>query len=153
MATDSSLWLHGTSGAGTTIPGATGGTANFYTSVDLGSNTINRVFVAERRVGATQSGTGFLDIFFQDSTDNTTFTNMPAATGALLGFPRTSNSDYTSTDSVNAGAPARIVLRTDKRYIRIGATVSTSSTTFPKVSVILKPVEGANTGYVGHLDV
>lgn len=149
MATDGNLWFHGTAASGTTITYVTTGQA--HPSVDLGSSTINRALLMEMRLGAAKSGDGPLDVYFQDSTDNTTFTTMPGSTGQILGFARQATHSYSSTDAVAADAPARILLRTDKRYVRMVSQTSTT-TVFPNVSVVAKPMGGAFTGGVGPRD-
>lgn len=148
MANDAALMFHGSLAAGTVMTAtiATNGAA-----VDLGSNSINRVLLLERRITAlTASCT--LDTTFQDSTDATTFSAMPGATGALLGFKRATTSIFSSTDTIAPGAPDRIVLRTDKRYIRM---VTTPGTTFTSAtfSVTGKVLDGGFSGQAGPIDV
>lgn len=149
MATDVNLWFHGTSSAGATLGSSTG---DNLPTVDLGSNTVNRTILVEMRVGNAKAGGGSLDVIFQDSTDNTTFVNMPAATGALLGFGRVATHSYTSTDAVAPAAPSRIMLRTDKRYVRATGTVTATTTTFSGVTIVGKVLEGALSGAVGPRD-
>ncbi len=139
MAKDVSLFFHGTGSSGTTMASSTG---TNHPTVDLGSNTINRTLLVRMYMGAAKSGTGNLDVTFQDSTDNTTFVNMPGATGALLGFARQLTHSYSSTDAVAADAPARVVIRTDKRYVRAVSTVSATTTSWGGVTVVADVIDG-----------
>lgn len=149
MANDAALFFHGTSASGATFASSTGTNGP---TVDLGSNTVNRAIRVERRVAGAISGGGSLDIVFQDSTDGTTFVNMPGATGALLGFARTATTSYSSTDAVAAEAPGVIILRTDKRYVRMVGTVTATTTSFGGVSVVGKVLSGAWSGASGVRD-
>lgn len=149
MAKDLSLYFHGSAASGTTIAVTT---QVFGPTVDLGSNTVNRAILVSKRVlsGGT---TGTLDVVFQDSTDATTFTNMPGSTGAALGFVRqTSVSSYSSTDAVAADAPARILLRTDKRYVRAAFTAAGTGPVFGGVSIVGDVLGGGFSGAAGPRD-
>jgi hypothetical protein len=150
MAIDQSLYFHATTASGATFTSSTG---VFGPTVDLGSSsTYNRTILVECRIAGPLSGTGSLDITFEDSTDGTSFTNMPGATGALLGFARTATTSYGSTDAVAAEAPRRIVLRTDKRYVRAEFTTTATTVSYAGVTVIGKPMGGAFSGAVGPRD-
>ncbi len=151
MANDAALYFHGTSGAGATFTPAQSTT--YGPTVDLGSATVNRAIMVERRIASRLVGTGGLDTIFQDSVDGSTWVNMPAATGALLGFPRSATTSYSSTDAVAAEAPGRILLRTDKRYIRAGFSVAETTSSYGGVSVVGKVLSGAYSGSVGARDV
>jgi hypothetical protein len=147
MAGDASLYFHGSLAAGTVM---TATIATNGATIDLGSNTINRVLLIERRITAlTTSST--LDTTFQDSLDNTTFSNMPGATGALLGFKRATTTIYSSTDAIAPLAPDRIVIRADKRYMRM---VTTPGTTFVTAtfSVVARVVDGGFAFGVAAID-
>ena len=150
MANDAALYFHGTSAAGATMVDTT---AVNGPTIDLGSASVNRAILVERRIGSYAGTTGSLDIRFQDSTDGTSFTNLPGATGATWGFARTATSSYSSTDAVAADAPARIIIRTDKRYVRAVMTGTSTTTTFGGVSLVGKPLSGAFAGAVGARDV
>jgi hypothetical protein len=145
MANDTALMFHGSLAAGTVLT-ATIATAG--PTVDLGSNTINRVLLVERRITAN---TGALDTTFQDSLDNTTFSNMPGATGALLGFRRSTTTIYSSTDAIAPLAPDRIVIRCDKRYVRMSVALGTSNTSVT-FSVVAKVIDGSFAFGVGAID-
>jgi hypothetical protein len=147
MANDQALMFHGSLAAGTAMTSTT--PANGAT-IDLGSNSINRVLLIERRVTAISAG-ALIDTTFQDSTDATTFSNMPGATGALLGFKRATTTIYSSTDSIAPGAPDRIVLRTDKRYVRMVTTLPVTTTT-ATMSVVAKVIDGGFAFGVGAID-
>ena len=148
MARDVSLFFHGSLAAGTV---ATATVATNGVTIDLGSsNNINRVILVERRITA-QVGSSTLDTTFQDSLDGTTFSAMPGATGALLGFKRGTTTMFSSTDAVPPGAPERIVLRTDKRFVRMVTAVGTSACSFT-FSCVGQPLEGAFAFAVGPLD-
>jgi hypothetical protein len=147
MANDAALMFHGSLAAGTVMTAtiATNGAA-----IDLGSNTINRTLLIERRITAlTASCT--LDTTFQDSTDGTTFSAMPGATGALLGFARGTTTIFSSTDAIAPNAPQRIVVRADKRFMRM---VNTPGTTFTSAtfSVIAKVIDGGAAFGNGPID-
>jgi hypothetical protein len=148
MAYDKALMFHGD---GTT---ATATTMTFTqpqngVTVDLGSNSINRTLLIERRI-ASHSGS-FLDTTFADSTDNATFSNMPGATGALLGFKRATTSIFSSTDAIAPNAPDRIVIRTDKRYMRMVSSIGTSNNTYV-VTVVARVIDGGGAFGSGPLD-
>lgn len=147
MANDTALFFHGSLAAGTVLT-ATVATAG--PTIDLGSNTINRVLLVERRITAATGS--FLDTTFQDSLDATTFSAMPGATGALLGFKRGTTTIFSSTDTIAPGAPDRIVIRTDKRYIRMSVALGTSANSYT-FSVIGKVLDGAFSGQAGPIDV
>jgi hypothetical protein len=147
MAKDAALMFHGSIAAGTVM---TATIATNGVTVDLGSNSVNRALLLERRITAlTASCT--LDTTFQDSTDGTTFSAMPGATGALLGFKRATTSIFSSTDAIAPNAPDRIVLRADKRFMRM---VTTPGTTFTSAtfSVVGMVVDGGFAFAVGALD-
>ena len=147
MARDVNLYFHGTSASGATF--LTNTTTNGPT-VDLGSNTVNRALLLERRIASWSSGV--LDITFQDSTDNTTFTNIPGSTGAVMGFARATTAAYNATsDSTASAAPARILLRTDKRYVRAVFLTGTTAS-FGAVSVVGMPLEGPYSGAATNVD-
>jgi hypothetical protein len=147
VANDAALFFHGSLAAGTTM---TQTTAQNGVAVDLGSNTLNRTLLVERRITAL-NGQG-LDTTFQDSADGTTFSAMPGATGGLLGFKRGTTTIYGSTDTLAPGAPERIVIRTDKRYVRMVSTPI--GTTFASVSfsVVAKVLDGSFAMAVGAID-
>lgn len=149
MANDKELYFHGTSAAGATFTPAQSTT--YGPTIDLGSNGVNRVIVVERRILSRLVGTGSIDTVFQDSTDGT-FTNMPGATGALIGFARGNTTSYASTDAVAADAPHRITIRTDKRYIRAGVSVTETTTSYGGVSIVGKVMSGAWSGASGVRD-
>lgn len=150
MANDASLYFHGTSAAGTTVNPTT--TASYGPGIDLNSASVNRAILVERRIASVNSATATLDIFFQDSSDNTTFVNLPGTTGGLAGFSRATTTSYSSTDAVAADAPARIIVRTDKRYIRAGWTVGHTTNAW-SISLVGKVLSGAFSGAVGARDV
>lgn len=147
MAKDQALMFHGSIAAGTVM---TATVATNGATIDLGSNTINRTLLIERRITAlTASCT--LDTTFQDSTDGTTFSAMPGATGALLGFKRATTTIYSSTDTIAPNAPDRIVIRADKRFMRM---VTTPGTTFTSAtfSVVGNVIDGGAAFANGPLD-
>jgi hypothetical protein len=147
MAYDSALMFHGSLATGTVMTAtiATNGAA-----IDLGSNTINRTLLIERRITAlTASST--LDTTFQDSTDGTTFSAMPGATGALSGFKRATTTIVGSTDAIAPGAPDRIVLRADKRFMRMVVTPGTTFTS-ATFSVVARVIDGGGAFGSGALD-
>ena len=151
MANDANLYFHGTSSAGTTM--APTSTTSYGAGIDLGSASVNRAILVERRIASMNSATGTLDLIFQDSSDNTTFVNLPGTTGALAGFARAITTSYSSTDAVAADAPARIIIRTDKRYVRMGWAVGHTTNSFGGVSVVGKVLSGGFSGAVGARDV
>lgn len=148
MARDQALMFHGSIAAGTVM---TATTAQNGVTIDLGSNTVNRSLLIERRITAL-NGQG-LDTTFQDSLDGTTFSAMPGATGALAGFKRGTTTIYSSTDAIAPNAPERILLRTDKRFVRMVSTPI--GTTFVTVtfSVVGVVTDGGYAFAVGPLDV
>lgn len=153
MASDLNLQFHGTQSAGTTFTGTdTTGTAG--PTIDLGSNGINRALLLERRIGGAMTAT--LDIRFQDSSDNSTFVNMPGTTStAILGFAKATTNSYASTDAIAPSGPnavAKAIIRTDKRYIRAVFTIGTSATSAAGVTVVGKLLSGAYSGAVGPID-
>lgn len=139
--------FHGSLAAGTVM---TATTAQNGVTVDLGSNTVNRTILVERRITAL-TGQG-LDTTFQDSLDGTTFSAMPGATGALAGFKRGTTTIYSSTDAIAPNAAERIVIRTDKRYVR--AVNTPIGTTFVSVTFSLtgQPLDGSFAFGVGPID-
>lgn len=147
MANDNALWFHGTLAAGSTMTFTAASTPG--PTVDLGSSTVNRTILVERRIGSISGST--LGIAFVDSLDNSTFSAMPGVTGA--GFKPAASSNYASTDALAPTAPERIVFKTDKRYVRALFTIGTSGTTVGGVSVVGKVLTGAYSGAVGPLDV
>lgn len=148
MANDSALMFHGSLAAGTVM---TATLATNGATIDLGSNSINRVLMIERRVTVLTGAAG-IDHTFQDSLDGTTFSAMPGATGALMGFKRATTTIYSSTDTIAPNAPDRIVLRTDKRYLRVVSTPGTTFTT-ATFSIVGKVVGGAWAFAAGAIDV
>lgn len=148
MANSLDLIFHGSASGGTTL---TATIATNLPSVDLGSNSVNRMLLLERRVSALTGPAG-INIKLQDSTDNTTFSDMPGAGSSLIGFPVATTTVYGSTDAVAANAPTRLAVRADKRYMR---GVVTPGTTFTTVtfSIVGKVLTGAYAGAVGPLDV
>lgn len=144
MANDLALIFHGSASGGTTL---TATLATNLPSVDLGSNSVNRTLLLERRVSALTGASG-INVKFQDSTDNTTFSDMPGAGNQILGFKVAVSTQYSSTDAVAASAPDRLTLNTDKRYLR---GVVTPGTTFSSVtfSVVGKVMNGAFSGASG----
>lgn len=152
MARDVAMYFTGTTGGFSTT--AASSTVDSGPAVDLGSNSVNRAILCEMRILSQLTTAGF-DVWFQDSTDNSTYVNMPGSTGQRIGFLRAITTSYGSTDAVAANAPARILLRTDKRYVRAQWQLSTSvgATGNPLgLSIIGVPVEGAYTGAVGPRD-
>lgn len=158
MANDLNLQFHGTQSAGTTFTG-TDTTGTNGPTIDLGSNSVNRTLLLERRIGGTHSVLGGkgLDITFFDSSDNSTFVAMPGTTSsAALGFALATTNSYGSTDAIapsGPGAVAKIVLRTDKRYIRARFQTGTSAAVVGGVTVIGKVLGGAYSGQGGPIDV
>ena len=150
MAADAALYFHGTSAVGATFTSSTGAAGP---TVGLGSATVNRAIMVERRIAGAISGTGSLDCYFQDSADGTNFTNLPGATGALSGFARTATTSYSSTDAVAAEAPARVIIRTDKRYVRAWFATTATTTSYGGVSVVGKVLGGAWSGASAVRDV
>ena len=146
MANDASLWFHGTLAAGSTMTFTAANTAG--PTVDLGSNTVNRTILVERRIGSISGST--LGIAFVDSLDGTTFSAMPGVTGA--GFKPAASSNYASTDALAPTAAERITFRTDKRYVRALYTIGTSGTTVGGVTVVGKILSSGYSGAVGPLD-
>lgn len=147
MARDQALMFHGSIAAGTVM---TATIATNGATIDLGSNSVNRVLLVERRITAlTASST--LDTTFQDSLDATTFSAMPGATGALWGFKRGTTTMFSNTDAIAPNAPDRAIIRTDKRFVRM---VTTPGTTFTSAtfSVVAVPIDGAFAFAVGALD-
>jgi flagellin-like hook-associated protein FlgL len=148
MANDLLLMFHATTAAGATFAAV----STTGPVVDLGSNSVNRTLLLERRI---VSGTGTLDITFQDSSDNSTFVNMPGTTSsANVGFARATTSSYASTDAIAPSGPnavAKIVIRTDKRYVRATFTTATTNT-WGGVSVVGKVMSGAFSGQDGPID-
>jgi hypothetical protein len=148
MANDLYLIFHGSASGGTTL---TATTATNLPSIDLGSNSVNRTLLLERRVTALTGAAG-INVKLQASTDNTTFSDMPGAGSSLAGFPVATTTIYGSTDAVAANAPDRIAVRTDKRYVRAVVTPGTTFTTVT-FSVVGKVLSGAYASAVGPLDV
>jgi hypothetical protein len=146
MANDAALMFHGSTAAGTVLT-ATVATAG--PTVDLGSNSVNRALLLERRITAA-SGSA-LDQTFQDSLDGTTFSAMPGATGALLGFKRSTTTIFSSTDAIAPNAPDRIIIRTDKRFVRMISSVGTSGNSYT-FTVVGKVIDGAWAFAAGALD-
>lgn len=154
MARDVAMYFTGTTGGFSTT--AVDSSIASGPAVDLGSNSVNRAIMVEMRI-LSQLTTAGLDVWFQDSTDNSTYASMGASatTSQLIGFNRAITTSYGSTDAVAANAPARILVRTDKRYIRAQYRLNTSvgpSGNALGVSIIGVPVEGAYTGAVGPRD-
>lgn len=150
MANDLNLQFHGTQSAGTTFTG-TDTTGTNGPIVDLGTATAVRTLLLERRIGGAMTGT--LDIKFMMSSDGSTFVNMPGTTTAsLLGFSKATTNSYASTDAIAPSGPnavAKVVIRTDRRYLRATFTVGTSATSSAGVTVIGKVMAGAYSGLDG----
>lgn len=152
MAQDLNLYFHGTSAAGATFTPGT--TSLFGPTVDLGSATVNRTIRIEKRVQAWSGTTaGGLTVFFQDSSDGTSFTNMPGSTGSLIGFVRSATSSYSSTDAVAADAAEVAVIRTDKRYVRAGFSTTETTQSVRGITLRAKVLSGAWSGASGVRDV
>ena len=151
MAADAALYFHGTSAVGATF---TPGTSTSYgPTVDLNSNTVNRLIRVEKRVASvTGTTSGGVDVVFQDSTDGTNFTNIPGATGALVGFERSATSSYSSTDAVAADAAQVAMIRTDKRYVR-AALSATGTHSVQGITLVGKVLSGAWSGASAVRDV
>lgn len=153
MAGDLNHRFHGTQSAGTTFTG-TDTTGTNGPIIDLGSNSVNRTLLLERRISGAMTAT--LDITFFDSSDGSTFVPMPGTTAAsALGFARATTNSYGSTDAVAPSGPnavAKLTLRTDKRYIRARFTIGTSATSAAGVTVIGKAMAGAFSGQAGPID-
>ena len=154
MANDLRLFFHDSTSAARTFTGAdTTGTNGPV--VDLGSNSVNRTLLLERRISGAVTGT--LDIKFMDSSDGSTFVNMPGTTTAsLLGFAKATTNSYGSTDSVAPSGPnavAKAIIRTDKQYVRATFTTSTSTASVAGVTIIAKVLSGAWSGKAGPIDV
>lgn len=154
MARSQELLFHATTSTGVTITGTTGITGP---SVDLGSSTVVRTLLVERRIAGNGGGGagGFLDITFQDSVDNTTFVNMPGTTSsAALGFARingTANS-YGSTDAIapsGANAVPKIALRCTKRFVRAVMTPSGTTGGWAGITITGQALAGAFAGSTG----
>ncbi len=151
MANDERLYFHGTLAAGSTMAFTAPNTVG--ASVDLGSNTVNRtieVVSAIRSVGGAVGG-GTLTITFHDSTDDSTFSAMGGTAG--IGIRARVSSNYASTDAVAPTATEKVVLKTDKRYVRAHYTISSSGNTFGGVTVIGKVLTGAFSGALGNVDM
>ena len=153
MARDLNLMFHATSSSGITLTG-TDTTGTNGPVVDLGSNSVNRTLLLERRISGAV--TGSLDIKLMVSTDNSTFVNMPGTTTAsLLGFSKATTNSYGSTDAVAPSGPnavAKLVVRTDARYMRATFTVGTSATGSAGVTVVGAVLSGAFSGQAGPID-
>lgn len=145
--------FHGTQAAGTTFTG-TDTTGTNGPVIDLGSNSVNRSLLVERRIGGTITGNPALDIKFMKSSDGTNYVNMPGTTSnAITGFARATTNDYGSTDAVAATTPpARLEIRTDVRYLRATFTTGTSGVVVAGVTVIGKIMAAAYSGAVGPFD-
>lgn len=153
MARDLKLVFHATTAAGTTFAGGDT-TGSNGPVVDLGSNSVNRTLLLERRISGAVTGT--LDIKLMESSDNSTFVNMPGTTTAsLLGFAKATTNSYGSTDAVAPSGPnavAKMVVRTDKRYLRATFTTSTSTASVAGVTVVGTVLSGAWSGKAGPID-
>lgn len=153
MANDLNLQFHGTQSAGTTFTG-TDTTGTNGPIVDLGSNSVNRTLLLERRIGGAM--TASLDIRFQDSSDGSTFVNMPGTTTtSFLGFAKATTNSYASTDAIAPSGPnavGKAIIRTDKRYVRAVFIIGTSATSAAGVTVIGKVLGGAYSGADGPID-
>lgn len=157
MALDSQLIFHGSASGGTSISGTI---LINMPSVDLGSNSVNRTLLLERRVTAITGASGFAH-FLEDSTDNVTFSTMPGAVviagtysqpSGRVGFKQAVSAIYSSTDAVAADPPDRIVFRADKRYLRVVHAPGTTVTSI-SFSIVGKVLGGAFSGTVGPRDV
>lgn len=153
MARDLKLFFHDTTSASKTFTGAdTTGTNGPV--VDLGSNGVNRTLLLERRISGAVTGT--LEIKLMDSTDNSTYVPMPGTTTAsLLGFAKATTNSYGSTDAVAPSGPnavVKLVVRTDKRFIRATFTTSTSTASVAGVTVVGAVLGGAFSGQAGPID-
>lgn len=155
MARDLNLMFHATTSSGTTFTG-TDTTGTNGPTVDLGSNSVNRTLLVERRISGAVTGNPALDITFFDSSDNSTFVPVPGTTGAAaIGFAKATTNSYSSTDAVapsGPGAVAKIVVRTDKRYLRAKFTTGTSGVSVAGVTVVGAVMSGAYSGQVGPID-
>jgi hypothetical protein len=140
--------FHGSLAAGTVM---TATIATNGVTVDLGSNGVNRAILIERRITGL-TATCSLDTTFADSTDGTTFSNMPGATGALAGFARGATTIFSSTDAIAPNAPSRIIIRTDKRFVRMISTPVGTTFTSATFSVVGQPLDGSFAFAVGPLD-
>lgn len=152
MAQDLKLFFHGTTSAGATVAAS----ALNGPTVDLGSESVNRVMLIERRISG--GGGTALNITFQEGSDGTNFVNMPGTTSsATLGFAPATTSSYGSTDAVAPSGPAavaRIAMRFSKRYARAVFTpVATTASTFTGITLVGKPLGGAFSGKAGPVDI
>src|SRR5688572_15160615 len=113
MANDLQLMFHATSSSGITLTG-TDTTGTNGPIVDLGSNSVNRTLLLERRISGAM--TAALDIKIMESSDGSSFVNMPGTTTAsLLGFSKATTNSYGSTDAVAPSGPnavGKAVVRT-----------------------------------------
>lgn len=152
MALDQNLMFHGTSGASVTYSG-TDTTGTNGPVVDLGSSSVTRTLLLERRISGAVTGT--LDIKLMSSSDNSTFINMPGTTSnALLGFARAVTNSYGSTDAVAPSGPNAVVklalrIGPNQRYVRATFTVGTSATSVAGVTVVGRVLSGAYSGQDG----
>lgn len=154
MANDLKLMFHDSTSASRTFTGAdTTGTAGPV--VDLGSNSVNRTLLLERRISGAVTGT--LDIRIQVGTTSTSLADLPGTTTAsLLGFAKATTNSYGSTDAVAPSGPnaiQRLVLRTDKQFVRLMFTTSTSTASVAGVTVVAKVMSGAFSGAAGPIDL
>ncbi len=156
MANDLNLMFHATTSSGVTFTG-TDTTGTNGPTVDLGSNSVNRTLLLERRISGATTGNPGLQIRFQDSVDNTTFVNMPGTTSTgVIGFAVATTNSYGSTDAVAPSGPnavAKIVVRTEKRFIRAVFQTGTSGVVVAVVTVVGKVLAGAFSGQAGPIDV
>lgn len=152
MAKDLGLMFHGTTSTGITLTG-TDTTGTNGPIVDLGSNTVTRTLLMERRISGAVTGNPGLDIKFMHGSDGTNFVNMPGTTSnALSGFARATTNSYGSTDAVAPSGPnavAKAVVRTDRRYLRATFTTGTSGVSVAGVTVVGNVMSGAFSGQAG----